>query len=149
MCADGWQGRCERSGANPRFCGAKACFLFTPSVVCPHVCVHPALASHHRVEWCASRLLVVWRQRIIISLEARTEWSLQPPPPPPAAVCFNLHAPVIFHAQCVCVCQKDQSSIKTSPTERMEPDALFPCCLKRSCRWMSTMLWIWSMRRWY
>lgn len=34
--------------------------------------------------------LHVWRQHVIISLEARTEWSLQPPPPLPRAVCSAL-----------------------------------------------------------
>ena len=60
----------------------------------------PPADKHHLVEWYASRMLIVWQQHIIISLEARTEWSLQPPPLPAAVFGPDLHAQVICRVEC-------------------------------------------------
>lgn len=51
-----------------------------------------SVADEDHIGRCESRMPVVRQQRIIISLEAKTEWSLQPSPSllPPAAVCSAL-----------------------------------------------------------
>lgn len=127
VCVSVRVGVCRRNagqmpGANLCCCGAKACFLFTPLVVCISACmctvcemqVQPVADKHHHVEWYASWMLVVWQQHIIISLEARTEWPLHPPPPLPAAVCsaliYMLKSSVAWS-----LCLGDESEIKTTP----------------------------------
>lgn len=117
VCVDGSRGRCERLeqifivvGLNPVF--SSRLWL----CVCVCVCemqVRPMADTHHHVEWYASRMLIVWQQHIIISLEVRTEWSLQPPPLPTAvcsALIYMLKSSVVWS-----VCLGDESEIKTAP----------------------------------
>lgn len=106
--------------ANFPCCGAKACFLFTPLVVRVSVCVcvkfqMRSVADKHHIERCESWTLVVRRQHIIISLEARTAWSLQPPPASGCVFSLNLHAQVICGVWSVFL--GDRSGQKTSPCE--------------------------------
>lgn len=90
----GSQGRCKHPGQIVIDVGLTPVFASRLWLcVCVCACVMQVCSvadKHHHVEWCASWMLVVWRQQhIIISLEARTEWSLQPPPQP-TAVCSVL-----------------------------------------------------------
>lgn len=124
-----------------------ACFLFTPLCVW-NASVFHGRQKHHHVEWCASWMLVVWKQHIIISLEARTEWSLQPPPLPTAvcsALIYALKSSVVWS-----VCLGDKSA-HTMWAEAKIPLALmlfFCFYIYRSCQWMTMMWWTWSTRHW-
>lgn len=91
---DGSQGRYERRGQIVLVVGLKP-VSFSCLMCCACVCVRAcerAISNGIHVERCESRMPVVQQQHIIISLEARTEWSLQPSPSflPPAAVCSAL-----------------------------------------------------------
>lgn len=59
----------------------------------------------------------MWQQHIIISLEARTEWSLQPPPLPAAmcsALIYTLKSAVIWS-----LCLGNKSEINTTPCKSL------------------------------
>lgn len=60
-----------------------------------------SVADKHHVGRCESQMLVVRQQHIIISLEARTERSLQPPPESGSVFSLNLQAQVISCVECV------------------------------------------------
>lgn len=99
MSLDGSQGRYECPGQIVLIVGLKP-VSFSRLVCCACMCVcvrasdfqWRSVADEDHVERCESRMPVVRQQRIIISLEARTEWSPQPSPSflPPAAVCSAL-----------------------------------------------------------
>lgn len=116
--------------------------------VCMWKCLRVPWQTNHPDEWCASWMLVVWQQHIIISLEARTEWSLQPPPLPVAvcsALIYTLKSSVVWSV-CVRVCvwrrqKRDKHHVSRGWS-------CFLCDIPRSCQWMNMMWWIWSTRHW-
>lgn len=86
--------------------------------VCVCLCVREICVprqTNTTIERCESWMLVVRRQHIIISLEARTEWSSQPPPASGCVFSLNLHAQVICGVWSVFL--GDRSDRKTSPCE--------------------------------
>lgn len=105
---DGLQGRCMRSWAN--LCcvmGLKPVFF---SCVCARGIQVWVIADRTMFKRYTLWRLTVWQQHIIISLGARTEWSLQPHLP--AAVCsvliYTLNSSVIWshlcpRSNCLCV----------------------------------------------
>lgn len=130
MCVSLWVGVCwwiagqmQTLRGNLGCCGAKGFFLFTPLVVClwgVYACemqVRPVADKHHHAEWYTSWMLNVWQQHIIILLEARTEWSLQPPPLPAAmcsALIYTLKSAVIWS-----LCLGNKSEINTTPCKSL------------------------------
>lgn len=150
VCTNG--GQMWTPGANFCCCRAKACFLFTPfACAALHVCVWNQRVAHgrHAPCWvvCIMATPCVWQQHIIISLEVKTEWSLQPTPLP-AAVCsaliYRLKASVEWSVQ---------TGVRWKP-EHIGSWDLPLCSEERSftCRsfpWMNMMWWTWSMRRWF